>query len=305
MRVLFAVDGSDGSFAAIEQVAPLLRDPQDEVALYCHPPQVRVNSKNHLDELLNSTEATFAELIFSKARTRLGPELADKAHTIVGHQDARRGLIVAAQQWSADLIVVGARGLNAFQRLLLGSVSRAVVHASHIPVWVARPRKNDPGRGWRVLLSSESPATAKRPAQLLGKFFWPHDTLFNVLTVNVSVFAGRVPDWLQQQARSPDVDAMVQKWAREHDAELRDNVAKMKAFVEDLPAPLSKAEPMVIEGEPTTSILAAASGNDCDLIVVGSHQKRSIDSMILGSVSETVLNHADCSVLIVPHQQAP
>jgi nucleotide-binding universal stress UspA family protein len=305
MRVLLAVDGSDGSFEAIDQVAPLLRSDRDEVALYSHPPQVQVRIKNVARDVLEGAEESFANLIFAKARKRLGNQFEEKAHTILGHQDARRGVVVAAQQWSADLIVVGARGLNAFERLLLGSVSRAVVHASTIPVWVARPRGSGSGRGWKVLLASESPATARRPATLLEQFAWPQNTEFTVMTVLASIFAGRVPDWLQQQARSPDVESIVQRWASEHDAEMRDNVAKVKELVESLRPPLSTARPLVTEGEPTASILATAARDKHDLIVVGSHQNRSTGGVILGSVSEAVLNSAGCSVLLVPHLEAP
>lgn len=305
MRVLIAVDGSAGSFAAIDQVAPLLRAAQDEVALFCHPPQVKVRSKSVSSDILAGAEDSFANLIFAKDRQRIGAELGARTHTILGQQDARRGVVVAAQQWSADLIVVGARGLNALERLMLGSVSRAIVHSSDIPVWVARPRLEPAGRDWRVLLASESPEAASRPAGLLGQFAWPPTTAFTIMTVIPSIFAGCVPDWLQQQARSPDVEAIVQRWASEHEAEMRHNVARMREFVENLPALLSNAQPLVAEGEPAHSILAVAAREKHDLVVVGTKQKWSRGNALLGRVSEAVLNHAECSVLIVPRPEAP
>jgi nucleotide-binding universal stress UspA family protein len=45
--------------------------------------------------------------------------------------DAGKALIEEAETWKADCIFVGARGLNAFERLLLGSVSSKV--AGHAP----------------------------------------------------------------------------------------------------------------------------------------------------------------------------
>ncbi len=221
MRVLIAVDGSDGSFEAIRQIAPLLKEDRDEVAVYCYPPQVRVRSARAAPDMVDSARQALAETVFAEARRRLGTNLAVKAETIVGHQDPKRGINLAAQQWGAELIVLGARGLNVFERLLLGSVSRAVVHASQIPVWVAQAadRRAEPSAasavGQRI---AGCPAAASRAA---GRLAWPESTSFTVMTVIASIFAGHVPQWLEQQARGPDVEAMVQAWSREHDEELR------------------------------------------------------------------------------------
>jgi nucleotide-binding universal stress UspA family protein len=47
-------------------------------------------------------------------------------------------IVEHAQKTAADLIVIGARGLGAGSRLMLGSVSDRVVHAAHCPVTVWR-----------------------------------------------------------------------------------------------------------------------------------------------------------------------
>ncbi len=305
MRVLIAIDGSEGSFEAIRQVGPLLRPERDEVALYCRPPHVQVRSDDLAKDVVTAAQESLAATIFAEARRRLPAALQEKASTLVGHQDPRHGILVAARQWSADLIVVGARGLGPFKRLLLGSVSRAVVHASEIPVWIARPRSKKDAERLHVLLASESPENAKPSADLLARLSWPDGTDFTVLTVVYSLFAGRVPDWLQQQARSPDVEEMVQVWVREHDDEIRTNIERIKQFVASLSPPLQNATPLVTEGESADSILATAVREKSDLIVVGTRKKRSMGSAIFGSVSEAVLNHAGCSVLVVPRVETP
>jgi nucleotide-binding universal stress UspA family protein len=47
------------------------------------------------------------------------------------------------------------------------------------------------------------------------------------------------------------------------------------------------------------TIIETAMAWDADLILVGSHGKRGIQSFLLGSVSESVARHAKCSVEIV------
>jgi nucleotide-binding universal stress UspA family protein len=58
--------------------------------------------------------------------------------------------VLVAQARSADLLVVGSRGLGGFRELLLGSVSQACVHHAHCPVVVvpdpARLAREDDAR---------------------------------------------------------------------------------------------------------------------------------------------------------------
>ena len=46
-------------------------------------------------------------------------------------------------------------------------------------------------------------------------------------------------------------------------------------------------------------ILETASAEGCDLIVMGSHGRHGLKSLILGSVAQKVLAHAELPVLIV------
>jgi nucleotide-binding universal stress UspA family protein len=52
--------------------------------------------------------------------------------------DPRHEINAEAERWGADCVFVGARGLGALDRLLLGSVSSAVVHHAHCAVEVVR-----------------------------------------------------------------------------------------------------------------------------------------------------------------------
>jgi nucleotide-binding universal stress UspA family protein len=60
-----------------------------------------------------------------------------------------------------------------------------------------------------------------------------------------------------------------------------------------------KVTTSVVNGHAEGAILQAAREWKPDLIVLGSHGRRGIDRLLLGSVAEGVMRHATCSVEIV------
>lgn len=60
-----------------------------------------------------------------------------------------------------------------------------------------------------------------------------------------------------------------------------------------------KASFMVWTGEPGESIVTAAASESADIVIVGSHGRSRIGRMVAGSVSDHVVRHAPCPVLVV------
>jgi nucleotide-binding universal stress UspA family protein len=53
-------------------------------------------------------------------------------------------------------------------------------------------------------------------------------------------------------------------------------------------------------GQPHKYIVEAAKKNNIDLIVLGSHGRSGLKKLLMGSVTERVVGHTPCSVMIVP-----
>jgi nucleotide-binding universal stress UspA family protein len=60
----------------------------------------------------------------------------------------------------------------------------------------------------------------------------------------------------------------------------------------------------IVAGEPEDKLVSFADEYDADLIVMGSHGHSGIVKLLMGSVTEKVVSHAHCSVLVVRHRRA-
>ena len=306
MKALIAVDGSNGSFEAVRQASELLSPERDQVAFYYSPPGLRVDGPAPDEQVLARVRQSLAEAIFAEARARLGAAWTAEVHTIVGHSPAGQGVTAAADLWHADMIAVGARGLGPIQRLLLGSVSRSVVQASSVPVLVARPRPETLRHaGWRVLVACKSQAAGQDAARLLGQLSFPPDSVGRAISIVQPMFAGQIPAWLEEQARSSETEAMAASWMQEHAAELAEKQAEMTDYCRQLPEVFHQRAPIVAEGHPAEVILKTVASENIDLLVVGAKQAGSVARLLLGSTSEAVLGHAPCSVLVVRRTPQP
>ncbi|HEY9501573.1 MAG TPA: universal stress protein [Pyrinomonadaceae bacterium] len=149
MKILLAVDGSVHSAAAAEELAERPWPPQSEVKVITAveiPAPVGMEpwamSPDYFEVLETSVRQT-AQASVDNALLKLN-STTDKTLRISSEiiQGSPAQVIVdEAESWGADLIVMGSRGLGIWNRLMLGSVSNAVVHHAKCSVEVIRTRQ--------------------------------------------------------------------------------------------------------------------------------------------------------------------
>ncbi len=294
MKVLIGVDGSPLSLDAVRMVGQLIDPANDEVAIYFSPAD--------LQRRLSSQPATVvrgaAAALFAEARVLLPTEFAKPVEMITSSVPAAAGILESATGWQADLVAVGARGHGSLERLLLGSVSRAVLHGAHLPVLVVRAAPPE-ATGLRTLVCHH-PDSAVAVTTTLGQMHWSETATGRVLGVAESMLAGPLPAWLEKRARDPDTAAIAQAWQQEHDDEVHDLESQLAAFQAGLPGCFQHEPPVVVEGNPGDRILEQTRKDHTDLIVIGRTPTDTFTRWLLGSTSEAVLTHASSSVLVVP-----
>lgn len=84
---------------------------------------------------------------------------------------------------------------------------------------------------------------------------------------------------------------------------LEDLVTSAEAEVQKVPPAAWAASKKVIRavriGSVPSTIVQYARENEIDLIVIGTHGRTGLSHVLMGSVAERVVQHADCSVLTV------
>lgn len=184
----------------------------------------------------------------------------------------------------AELVVVGTRSAGALSRGLLGSVSASVLHHAHCPVVVVPDLHDAPTAPRRVVVGVDhSPGSlhALRWAAVAAeRRSWP---LVPVLV--------REPGGLGSGPSGAPVDL-----ARLEASERASLAAAAHEHSPHLPV-----EPEVLTGHAAQALLEFA--NRGDLVVLGARGRGGFRSLLLGSTSTAVAEHAHCPVVVLrpPH----
>lgn len=293
-RILLGIDGSEPSKRAIDLVAnaswPLgskivvAEAVETGSGLYGGPwPVLAVVDTDRIDADLHDA----AKQTVEEARAILEqPGITVEAVVLRGRPATV--IVSQARRMHADLVVVGSRGHGTIETMLLGSVSAEVADHSPAPVLVARRSSiADIVLGW------DGSACATRAADFLREL-----PIFGGSKVRVvSVANVGAPWWTAFPVDiSPE---MLPMYDEAEEAARREHDELARGMTEQLAMAGIPAEAERRDGDAATEILAASNAAKADLIVVGTHGRTGMKRVLLGSVARNVLQHANCSVLIV------
>src|SRR5215831_7336594 len=148
MRIMLAIDGSSFSDAAVNEVATRPWPTQSEVRVISvvEPPllptvETWVPPENYIEALEKAGEDS-ARSVIKKAADRIASEQRDRMSitTKIVRGYPKQAILDAADEWNADLIVVGSHGYRGLAKVWLGSVSQAVSSHAKCSVEIVRNR---------------------------------------------------------------------------------------------------------------------------------------------------------------------
>jgi nucleotide-binding universal stress UspA family protein len=294
MRILLAIDLSGASQDVVSEATTRMWPAGSEIRIL-HV--VGLGGVGRVAALIEEEKRAGEALVKAAAEKFAGSGNIPSTEVLVGFP--RTAIAEYAKAWKVDFVLVGSRGHGTVARFLLGSVAHAVLRTAHCSVEVLRGRaleRSESRRGMRILLGTDGSDGAVAAAKSVAGRPWPDGSQVKIVSavellmpenaIDVSSSAPVYPMSLLEEVWS---DA--RKRAREAVAEAKKTLtATGMKIVDGETAP---------EGDPRVVLLDQAKEWGADLIVLGSHGRRGIDRMLMGSVSESVALHAHCSVEVI------
>jgi nucleotide-binding universal stress UspA family protein len=215
-------------------------------------------------------------------------EVGITAEAVIKIDDPRFVITREAEDWPADLIFIRSHTHRDITRWLLGSVASAVLHDAPCSVEIVRTTANEAARffqsGMRILLATDGSEHSRLAAHSVSQRPWPAGTEVKIISV-INPFVRLI----EVELSSPEESVKGPETPREavEEAEQIIGSAGLKMTGE------------TITGYPKTEIINRAKEWGADLIVVGSHGRRGLKRLLIGSISEAVATHAPCSVEVI------
>jgi nucleotide-binding universal stress UspA family protein len=291
MKVIVAYDGSTYAEAAVEDLrwAGLPKNTQAMVMFVV----VHQGSREWLAE--NRAALAAAESIAARLQV-LFPDWDVWLETPSG--DPAPVIVDRARSWGADLIVMGTHGRSGFKRLVLGSVSQAVLHEAPCSVRVARGgigRKDAPPR---LVIGNDGSREGENAVDEVCRRTWSAGTEARVLAA-VQTLAPADP---QSFAMASHAMLASRTFLETDSQEFERCDAVAERSMKALERAGLRASRLVEENDPKYALTRQAQTWNADTIFVGARGLNAVNRFLLGSVSTALVAAAPCTVEVVRHR---
>jgi nucleotide-binding universal stress UspA family protein len=145
----------------------------------------------------------------------------------------------------------------------------------------------------KVLLATDGTKQSESAVDIIKSLAFGEGDALKVISVvdmavplAIDIYAGYLPS-------SSEIEAAVKENAEKI---LDSTIQNLGDYLKEKNVLISSE---VLHGSPESRIVETAEKMNADLIVVGSHGYNRWERLLLGSVSDSVVHHAPCSVLVV------
>jgi nucleotide-binding universal stress UspA family protein len=229
--------------------------------------------------------AEFRQQVFAAARAQIERNLAGRVPAALVQglilEAGRPADVIArhARATNAQLVVLGGKHHSVLDRWISGSTALNVVRTTTVPVLITA---GAPQPARRVLVALDTSGAARPTLEAARHFASMHGAELRALSIIEPL--PPLPEGLATADPGPYLNL-----CRDHiETELR------KLVVD------ARADFVIRTGPTTATIEAEAAAWHADVVVVGSHGKSWSERVILGSITERLLNDLPATLMVVP-----
>jgi nucleotide-binding universal stress UspA family protein len=190
-----------------------------------------------------------------------------------------------------DRIVMGEHGQSGARQILLGSVAETVVRRSPVPVTVVRGDGHE-GPDRRVLVPVDGSPLSRRALEYALSEHNPEAvTVLHVIDPSEPAYSALEEVDVREEPLHGS-----EEWYERAETAAEELLADVRGEVSAGDVDIETA---VETGDPPQVIADRAAAGGFDHIVMGSHGRRGLDRLLLGSVAETVVHRSPVTVTVV------
>lgn len=276
-KILVAYDGSASARSALIAAGKIAEEEKSWLKVVAVVPVYEGDLDLAGVSQIKETIAGPGKKILSEAKA-LAEEFGLHILTDLEQGEPYETIVHIADDEKCDLIVMGRRGITHLERALMGGVTARVIGHTNRDVLVV---PEGASLAWnRILVSTDGSPKSEAAVDLALRIAKAHSSKLTVMTVVYTndEFLALAPSMVTEM------------------------VTKAKAMIDMIQ---QKAEDagvetagVVKEGEPYKAITALAGKIQADVIVMGSHGRRGLSKILMGSVTERTIGYSPCPVLI-------
>lgn len=294
MSILVATDLSDRSRSALRRAALEAERRRTTVTvLHC------VDSPQEKWEYLDETPPNMTERVETAARRHLDEFVeetldADQQHRleetriVLGH--AVDGILEAQNTPEVELLVLGATGAGRLAQVLLGSTAEEVVRAADTPVLVA-PTERTGDEIDRILAPIDLSTCSRTSLQYAVD--WAEREGARLVVMHATTLPTGAMELMDRNPTEEDTETH-REWTSE----------QMQQFLSDVDFRDVERDRVLRFGPPHREIGGVSEEYDADLVIMGTHGRRGVQRLFLGSTATKVLRDLSRPVVTVRHRDA-
>lgn len=305
MKILSATDGSEDANLALREAVDIAEKIGSELHVVhvgtpvCLPRYYEgLDMKEYIEEEEKELERRAQRLLADQVeKIKAAGGSVVQAHLRTGKPDEE--IVALADELGAELIVMGSRGLGRVRRALMGSVSDSVVRHAYCPVMVVRREEHGEAlsSSKRILLATDGSKDAELAARTSGGLAQKTGSELHAVYVRPRIIPHRpgyyVGPEVMEDAERKEREGLEQEAQRLLEAQVGE--------VREAGGNVARAHLRV--GRPDEEIVDLAEELGVGLILMGSRGQGRIRRALLGSVSDSVVRHAHCPVMVVRQEK--